>query len=214
MQDIPEHLWEFVQQEAAKNGLSYSDQLLLWIVPHVYEARLVEIERRRADSLVTPTQEEQAEIRGLFFGEGSLGVYAYEKAGLPVIINAALNLRADDLPLVEWLRERLGGSIHVAHFKKRPPMACWKTAARWELLRLLDILKGGVLPAKKRREIDLFAEAIALVDSTRSTKLTPRLIEIAAALKQLKKYSPPSQEILAYYATLKGKRSKHGRRPQ
>lgn len=156
-----------------------------------------------------------AEFRGFFLGEGSLEigqithntstakgdkVYRYSKVQLRP--RARLIQRDDNRAILEAVQARLGGNItkHGRHYTVSPvngmtytsnPTIAWYVMSTNGVQRVLDLLKGGVLPHGKLREIAVLEEYLALrpqpghkmSDATRA-----RLFELKSELEALRKY--------------------------
>jgi hypothetical protein len=131
--------------------------------------------------------EDAAEFRGLFFGEGHIDMMKNGRAeSLTVRLRVAV--RDDDRAVVEWCRDLLGGWITV---EPRTRSVSWALTGRHLVGAALDILAAGSLPSKKRAEVTLAREALALA-CPRGVHMSPeskaRLLAIRDELKAARVY--------------------------
>lgn len=92
---------------------------------------------------------------GFFDGEGSLQCAVYRDK---VVFAAVITQRADDLPLLHEIHDRMGGSVHtwVGHRGGRNEMACWRMNGSVQLVeQLAPVLAAYPLRTKKAREWSL-----------------------------------------------------------
>lgn len=128
-----------------------------------------------------------AQFAGLFMGEGHLDLCKSAR-GRSLCPRVRMGLRDDDLPLLEWCRERFGGSLTA-----RPALRAvtWQLTGSAAVGEVLSVLGECRLPAKKFREVALMREAVALVP-TRGQHVTDeavfRLHAIKAELIRLRAY--------------------------
>ncbi len=133
-----------------------------------------------------------AEIRGLFFGEGCLDIVLNGYGKHPTL-RARLGMTACELPALESLRERFGGSIdHRPGGKPNHPRASasWLLVGKKRVLPLLHVLADGTLPSSKRPQVELMLEAAQYVPvpgKHRTTDQTARLHEIRRQLQLAKR---------------------------
>lgn len=107
------------------------------------------------------------EFRGFFWGEGYLGICRNGKRNgrTMYVARAQITLRIDDVGVLIDIKDRLGGNIHYERRGRKShgngkewdtkPYACWRVRSRKDVSRVCDILEGGYMPSKKRREIDV-----------------------------------------------------------
>lgn len=156
-----------------------------------------------------------AEFRGFFLGEGSLeigqinhsvttrrGDKVYQYQAKQLRPRARLIQRDDNRAILEAVQARLGGNItkHGRHYTVSPvngmtyssnPTIAWYVMSTESVQRVLDLLKGGVLPHSKLREVALLEEFLAirprpghkLTDTVRA-----RSWELKAEIEALRKY--------------------------
>jgi hypothetical protein len=105
------------------------------------------------------TPEQAAEFRGLFFGEGHIDL-ARPGHGSSLMPRLRIAVRDDDAKVVEWCRALFGGNLSRS---ARTRSVCWQLTGRAAVLEVAEILEGGTLPSKKRAEVALLKEALALV---------------------------------------------------
>lgn len=141
-----------------------------------------------------------AEFRGLFWGEGHLSVTQHKAvwadgvklSGFFYRSAAMIDLRADDTPLLIEIQRVLGGSLYLQHPKDEHPRKRWMVHSRVDNLRVCSVLSGGLLPAKKSREVELFTRAVEL-KGVKGQKLTlerkSELEKIYWELRGLRPYS-------------------------
>lgn len=103
-------------------------------------------------------------------------------------------MRDDDAALVEWCRDLFGGNLSRS---TRTRSVCWQLTGRDAVQVAICALQGGTLPSKKRAEVRLLNEALALVPA-RGSHITPaaseRLRAIREELKSLRAYTPATAE--------------------
>lgn len=135
------------------------------------------------------TLEEAAEFRGLFFGEGHIDLC---KDGRSQSFNVRLRIavRDDDREIVEWVRDRFGGWL-VSEARTRS--VCWAITGRHLVGAALDVLDAGTLPSKKRREVALAKQALAILPGKRLPHgemdlVRAQLIAIRDELKAVRAY--------------------------
>ena len=115
--------------------------------------------------------DEEREFIGFFWGEGCLSIHRANMKTFkgirsnyePVIQIAS---RADELPILQWCREKFGGTIY--QYKQRTingykgkqylqnPVAIWRIQNREGCYRIIAILEQGKLPALKMRQVSIF----------------------------------------------------------
>ncbi len=156
-----------------------------------------------------------AEFRGFFLGEGSLEIgqithnqtvkrddKMYRYTNVELRPRARLIQRDDNRAILDAVQARLGGNItkHGRHHTVSPvngmtyssnPTVAWYVMSKEGVQRVLDLLKGGVLPHGKLREVALLEEFLAirprpghkLTDAVRA-----RSWELKAEIEALRKY--------------------------
>jgi len=132
-----------------------------------------------------------AEFRGFFFGEGYLGITTNGKERRKNrwrrkhhLARAAITLRDDDEEILKAIREKLGGIFHrEGHGRKSnfgdkefdtKPYVVWRVTSKEDVSRVCDILEGGLLPSKKRREIIIMRKFLATVGTQKRGPKTPK----------------------------------------
>lgn len=97
---------------------------------------------------------------GLFMGEGSVGIYFDPRARGSYHARGAIKLRADDLPMLNDIHEKLGGKIYPEGSRNRSnPVMAWATSDTAHVLGLCDlIIEYNILPAKKLGDIEIVKE--------------------------------------------------------
>jgi len=141
-----------------------------------------------------------AEFRGFFWGEGCLSVMYIPKKDLYRVL-AKIGLRSDDRPLLEEIHRRIGGSLWDTTTQSSAglPSTMWDASSQKSLKIVAELLLGGVLPAKKAKQLDLWLEAVSIF-TTRKIKCgwggkqytdeqKTRMGEIKKALSEAKKFS-------------------------
>lgn len=133
------------------------------------------------------TAEEEAEFRGLFFGEGHIDL-SRSARGSSLMPRLRIGMRDDDAAVVEWCRSLFGGNIS----RYTPTRSIvWQLTGKAAVLRALRVLDAGTVPSKKRREVQLLLEAVSLVPD-RSVNISPsasrRLHELRDELKGARAY--------------------------
>jgi hypothetical protein len=149
------------------------------------------------------------EFRGFFWGEGYLGICRNgkdRKGRNAYTVRAQITLRSDDIAMLEDIKNRIGGGIHFEGRGRKSkhdgkvfptkPYAAWRARSKVEVCRVCDILDGGYLPSKKRREVELIRRYIALVfppgkksDAVANGILAERE-KMVAEIKAMHKWTP------------------------
>lgn len=123
-----------------------------------------------------------AEFRGFFWGEGCLDVAFFHrpKNALPSYTpRARIGLHEIDRPLLVDIQRHLGGTLYDS---AKCRSCTWQLTGKANLDRLVVVLRGGVLPAVKRLQLDDFAAAVAAIP-VRGQNYTPERREFLAASK-------------------------------
>lgn len=144
-----------------------------------------------------------AEFRGFFFGEGSLEIgtvnHTYTSKGhtythMQLRPRARIIQRDDSSAILEAIHAKLGGSVTRHGSKKmispvngkgyisRPTMS-WHVMSGEGVQRVLDLLKGGMLPHQKLHEIT-YLEAYLALRPRPGQKYTPEQFQRALDLKE------------------------------
>ena len=112
----------------------------------------------------------QAEFRGLFFGEGYIGVTKNGKGrrgtGPEYTARLQITLRDDDAEVIYDIQKKLGGTIHrerrgrlAISANGNPtqikPYIVWRTRSFNDVRRIIHILEGGELPSRKREQLKI-----------------------------------------------------------
>lgn len=130
------------------------------------------------------TAEALAEFRGFFFGEGHLDIVRQGKGGHNLYPRARIALREDDVEVLRWCVSLFGGCLT---YRAATLSWCWQLTGRERVAELVAVLSGGVMPAKKRREVEIVAEALSLIRPRVGTcTRTPVPAEVTARLIALR----------------------------
>lgn len=117
-----------------------------------------------------------AEFRGFFFGEGYLGIIKNGRARdgyISYVARAQITLRADDIDVLNDISAKLGGLVYLEgrgrkttgadnRIYQSKPYAVWRITKASKILEICEILKDGLLPAKKMREIETVREFVTM----------------------------------------------------
>jgi hypothetical protein len=135
-------------------------------------------------------------ITGFVCAEGSFGVWRRRARFL-------LHVRLDDRPLLALLATTTGlGRVYEQ--PARPPLcpnpSCtWVIAAAQQLEALIELLRTGGLPGRKRRELESWAIAVDELYAARRLGVRPRgaiLDSAAERLAATREYRAPSRDEL------------------
>lgn len=141
-------------------------------------------------------QEQAAEFRGLFFGEGHIDLSRAGR-GTSLMPRLRIAVRDDDAEIVEWCRSLFGGNLSRS---VRTRSICWQLTGRAAVLEAVEILEGGTLPSKKRAEVALLREALSLVPR-RGEHIKPeasaRLHAIREEMKAVRVYIAAAEGAVA-----------------
>jgi hypothetical protein len=104
--------------------------------------------------------QEDAWLSGFTDGEGHFSLAMVR--GRPVAA-FVINLRVDDKPVLDELREAFGGCVFVARYSdsSRNPEARWNVVAKADLARVVRYFDRFPLRAKKAREYALWRSAVS-----------------------------------------------------
>lgn len=109
-----------------------------------------------------------AEFRGYFWGDGYLGITTNGtgKRIPSFTARAQITTRDDDAAMLHDIAERIGGKVSGDDWargsEKRRPVAIWRTRNPATVGLVCDLLDGGLMPSKKRREVDVVRRFLAL----------------------------------------------------
>ena len=133
------------------------------------------------------TPMEAAEFRGLFFGEGHLDLVRQSSLS-SLYPRARIAVRDDDSAVIDWCVSLFGGNV-----SRRPSTrsVCWQATGHERIGLVLDALEGGLIPSKKRAEVELIREAWNLAvprGRWQTSEGKTRLFEIRDELKRIRAY--------------------------
>lgn len=138
--------------------------------------------------LITLTDIEQAEFRGLFFGEGHLDLVRNSSLA-SLYPRLRIAVRDDDVGVVRWCQGLFGGNLSR---RAATRSVAWQLTGHVRVGAALDALEGGVIPSKKRREVALMREAWSLA-VPRGVHMPAanrnRLLALRDELKNLRAYT-------------------------
>lgn len=141
-----------------------------------------------------------AEFRGFFWGEGCISVGYIPKKNI-YRVSAKISLRSDDRPLLEEFHRRIGGSLWDSRTQSSSgfPSTMWDATSQKSLKIVAELLSGGILPAKKAQQLDLWKEAVGIFTARKikhgwggkhyTDEQKSRFKEIKEALSEAKKFS-------------------------
>lgn len=78
-----------------------------------------------------------------------------------------IKLRADDRPILDECVRRTGCGYVVGVKSKYGPQVEWMVVRKADTARMVDIFRAFVLRAKKRRDFEIWSEAVAVMASVR-----------------------------------------------
>lgn len=143
----------------------------------------------------------EAEFRGFFWGEGCISVIPYKRGDLLLLRpQLGISQRDDDAAVLHDIRDHLGGHIFrtLVHPQKgKQPTIEWKVVQLQEIRNVLRVLSSGVLPARKRQQIELMNQFLATIHGL-GQRYTPeekaaRLV-MAQGLRDAKRYVPAQED--------------------
>ena len=105
-----------------------------------------------------------------FCGDGCLSILRNGKrrGGITAYVaRASIVQRLDDIAVLQAIHARIGGNIHIEAAKTSngyvsKPIAVWRVSSRIGLYLICDILDSGVLPFKKKQQVALMREYLAV----------------------------------------------------
>lgn len=102
------------------------------------------------------------EFRGFFLGEGTAGInIANGPTGkLSASVQLGVTQRADNLPYIHQIADRLGGNVRLVHEEGRNPMCFWQLTGLDNCLTVLKLLYDPTNLHRKMEDIALCIEFI------------------------------------------------------
>lgn len=148
---------------------------------------------------------------GLTDGEGCFGISSTNGIYHPTF---SIGLRADDWETLLYARDMSGlGTLRLTRPVARPnsnPTVTWSISTIDESLSLISGLRmGGGLVSKKSRDLAIWSEALALLDSHGGGIHSParsQLTDLRTLLPEIRKYQPFDETILHEYLGRRGGR--------
>ena len=146
-------------------------------------------------------------LAGFIDGEGSFTMQSFH-GGVDPRPRFSIEVRADDTPIIEEIHRRTGiGKLSRRHRKmatiKDRPQIIWTVNRNADLRRLVEILDAYPLRAKKKRDYEIWKQAVPLLerrpgrpnarDQTASIRLNRRFREIQQQLIAVRKYREPDE---------------------
>jgi hypothetical protein len=117
-----------------------------------------------------------AEFRGFFYGEGYLGICSWgkhPKGHTNLRARVQITSRSDDSTILYDIQSKLGGMVYQEGKGRKSsnggkiyqsnPYTVWRCVRKDELTRICDILSMGVLPSRKRNQIETIREFLSTV---------------------------------------------------
>lgn len=106
---------------------------------------------------------------------------------------ARVALRSDDKAVLDWIQSMFGGALS---YRAATRSWSWQLTAKDDMRRVIDVLLGGQIPSKKRKEVLLVDEANRLQirrgEGRPSDFAVKRASEIRDELKRLRAFSDGS----------------------
>lgn len=124
-------------------------------------------------------------LAGFIDGEGH---FCVRTDGSPRFV---IQLRADDAAVLETVAEVFGGSLHKRPAHNGAPGIQWAVVAKRDLAGLVTYLDRWPLRAKKRRDYDIWREAVLVF--TAHGRTAPELLTLRAALMEGRAYAPEAE---------------------
>lgn len=148
-----------------------------------------------------------AEFRGFFCGEGYLGIssWGYDPKNDCRKLRARVQItsRSDDSDVLREFQSRFGGVVYQEHDGRisnngngkkyvSKPYTVWRVVKADQLRLILDVLENGIIPFRKREQIQVIREFLATVTHV-GQKNTPEIRQkrtlLHQQIKELHKYS-------------------------
>jgi len=156
-------------------------------------------------TMLNDIEQFNAEFRGFFWADGYIYLHIdrqwKEKKQCWIwIVRLAFRIqqRDDNIQILENIKSRYGGGIYrskkytkCVSGSEGNPSATWQVGSKKDVRKVLEILEGGVMGAKKQQELGIIREALDIVDgrgSTYSKEESSRLIELENNLKASRVY--------------------------
>lgn len=100
-------------------------------------------------------------LAGFTDGEGSFGIYESYPKNPGLIPRFSIQLRADDLEILECLRTEFGGTIRVFDDTSTSmPKASWRVLDKRGLMKLVSYFDSHPLRAKKAKDYAIWRRAV------------------------------------------------------
>lgn len=139
-----------------------------------------------------------SEFRGFFYGEGYLGITTNgtHNGWKSYTARAQITLRMDELPILNEIHAKLGGDLTLSRKGRKinaekkkyqsHPLAIWRARNKEDVLRVCDILKDGILPSKKKAEIETIRKfySLGMKPGKKSTEEKQKFADLKAILHQ------------------------------
>lgn len=117
-----------------------------------------------------------AEFRGFFYGEGYLGICSWgvHPKGYPKLMaRAQITSRSDDSAILLDIQSKLGGMVYQEGKGRKSsngnktyqsnPYTVWRCTKASEVRRICDTLSLGVLPSRKRDQLQTILQYLSTV---------------------------------------------------
>jgi hypothetical protein len=135
-------------------------------------------------------------LAGFADGEGCFSIQGPSNKG-SYRCSFTIKLRADDLPLLNTIRDITGiGKVRLAYPPKRNAQVRWDVDRKADVLVLRELFEWTKLLSKKRRDFELWAEAVdiwACVQGSTSQDWGPT-IELQRRLTEVRAFEMPKLE--------------------
>lgn len=168
---------------------------IVYLKGRLQEARKLsreEAERVIQDDCEGLTADWPGYVAGLLTAEGSLGILQNSPGILQP--RSHLRMRSDDRPLLQQVAERTGaGRIYDQRPSSSypPGVANWIVCSRDDLSRLVNMLDRHPPRGRKRREYDIWREAVLEYAKGEAPRVRHgRLSELRSALAEARTYRP------------------------
>src|SRR4051812_22193296 len=95
---------------------------------------------------------------GLADGEGCFEV---KRHGPSYICRFTINLRIDDMSTLEDIQKQIGvGTLYISKRTLGEDLVRWEVSKKGEVERLMDVFEKYPLRSKKRRDFDVWKQAV------------------------------------------------------